>query len=185
MYPATCLRGASGPCMQSRTEGFAPLQIKRFTLLSRCFCPQVVFRRPLTDHKIIQPCHSRIWRRMAAILAPVATLATRAVSPNLRHMTLMPMLLKQNQMTAAVKSKNSKGNLIRTSTVTRQLKNPRGSASVRMLSLKLSVVLILRTMGVGFLAVTSCSVLRQSGQPGRGRRRTFKRPRIQWELVSS
>jgi hypothetical protein len=28
MYPATFLRSASGQCIQSRTEGFAPLQIQ-------------------------------------------------------------------------------------------------------------------------------------------------------------
>jgi hypothetical protein len=93
---------------------------------------------------------------MAAILAPVATLASRVMSPKLRNMIQMPMRLKQNQMTAAVKSKNLMGNLIRTSTL--QLKNPRGSVSVWMLSPKLlSVILIRMTMSVGFLTVTSCS----------------------------
>jgi hypothetical protein len=159
MYPTTCLRSASGPCMQSRTEGFSPLPIKTLYTTVPVFRPassvSAVFR-PVTGHKIIPPCHSRIKRRMAAILAPLATLATRAMSRKLRNMIPMPMRLKQNQMTTAVKRKHSTGNPIRTST--RQLKNPRGSASVRMLSLKLlSVVLIRTTMSVVFLTLTSCS----------------------------
>ena len=112
MYPATCLRSASCPCMKSRTEGFAPLKMLYTTV--PVFRPQVVFRRPVKGHKIILPCQSRVCRRMAAILAPVATLATRSMSPKLRNMILMPMRLKQNQMTAAVKSKNSTGGLIPT-----------------------------------------------------------------------
>ncbi len=85
---------------------------------------------------------------MAAILAPVFTPATRTQCPKYRNMIQMPMRLKRNPMTDAVKRKSPTGNLMVNliGTSTRQLKNPSCSATVRYLTLqKLSGNLIRKT----------------------------------------
>ncbi len=83
--------------------------------------------RPVTLHKSIPPCHSRVWMNMTAILAQVFSPATRRQCPKLRKMILIPMRLKRNPMANPVKSKYSTGNqMIRTST--RQCKDPSGAS---------------------------------------------------------
>jgi hypothetical protein len=88
--------------------------------------------RPVTHHKSILPCQSRIWMHIAAILARVFSPATRRQCLKLRKMVPIAMRLKRNPMANPVKSKYSTGNLM-IWTSTRQRKNPSGAAVRRSL----------------------------------------------------
>ncbi len=91
VYHLTCLRSASDPCVPSRTEGFAPVQFKTLFTTVPVMARAQSESRPVTHHKSILPCHSRIWMNMTAILAQVFSPATRTQCPNMGNEILIPM----------------------------------------------------------------------------------------------
>jgi hypothetical protein len=95
--------------------------------------------RPLTLHKSIPPCHSKIWMHIAAILARVFSPAARRQCPKLHKIPMIPMRLKRNPMANPVKSKNSTDNQI-IQTSRRPHKKPR-SAAVLLLVLQTMMLL--------------------------------------------
>jgi hypothetical protein len=103
--------------------------LKHYSRLSRLFRWAQSESRPVTHHKSIPPCHSRVWMDMAAILAQVFSLATRRQCPKLRKimMVLIAMQLKRISVANPVKSKYSTGIQIKW-TSTHQRKNPSGAA---------------------------------------------------------
>ena len=111
------------------------------------------------------------------MLAPVLTPMAQTWLQIHCRVAKMRMRLKRTPMTKAVKRKNSTGSLIQTST--RPLKNPSGSAPA-VLHLK-----ILRKAVTGHQDLESFRTDRDELCGSSGRRRGFKRPRIEWELVSS
>ncbi len=81
MYHLSCLQSASDPCVPSRTEGFhlnpsrtegfVQIQFKTLFMTVPVMARVQSESRPVTHHKSIPPCHSRIWMNLAAILAQV------------------------------------------------------------------------------------------------------------------
>ena len=97
--------------------------------------------------------------------------------PILCRVAKIRMRLKRSQMTKAVKRKNSTGSLIQTST--RPLQKSKRQRAVSPASESFEEI------GDGASDLESFVTDRDELLGPSGRRRGFKRPRIEWELVSS
>ncbi len=98
----------------SRTEVFAPIQFKTLFTTVPVMARVQSESRPVTHHKSIPPCLSRIWMNimMAAILAQVFSPASRTQCPNMDNEILIQMQQFRITKTTAVVQKKSTGSLI-------------------------------------------------------------------------